>query len=277
MRLVRITVCAALACAGVASVHVPRAIAAIEDDLRDGDKSFDDGDWRKAATAFDRAIAKAPGQVSAEAYGKRAAVFIILKDYKGGLDFIAKAKARYPAAPEVLEQEALILWETDRREEAIKVAEVVVATRPQAFTNQKLIGEFYAPRDPVKTAGAYEQYLANRPADLEAGDVLPRLRLGFAYLTTARAALADSDAVKAQRDYAKAADQFDVVSRKFAKKPNAQVNADNGACAALTGLGRFDQAVTVCERVVEDPRHIDASGAVWFNLATDYLARHQAK
>src|SRR6267142_2327854 len=127
------------------------ATAAVEDDLRDGDKYFEQGEWKKAAAAYDRAIGKAPGQVSAEAYGKRAAVFIILKDYKGGLDFIAKAKARYPNAPEVLEQEALILWETDRRDEAIKVAEIVVATRPQAFTNQKLIGEFYAPRDPVKT------------------------------------------------------------------------------------------------------------------------------
>lgn len=110
MRLFRITVCAALACAGViASVHVPRAEAAIEDDLRDGDKYFDDGDWRKAAAAFDRAIAKAPNEVSAEAYGKRAAVFIILKDYKGGLDFIARAKNRYPDAPEIREQDALIL------------------------------------------------------------------------------------------------------------------------------------------------------------------------
>src|SRR5207253_821273 len=120
------------------------------------------------------------GEVSAEAYGKRAAVFIILKDYKGGLDFIEKAKARYPKAPEVLEQEALILWETDHRDDAIKVAEIVVATRPQAFTNQKLIGEYYAPRDPVRTVTAYEQYLANRPGDLEAGDVLPRIRLEVA-------------------------------------------------------------------------------------------------
>ena len=160
--------------------HPPRAFAAVEDDLRDGDKFFEEGDWRKAATAYDRAIAKAPGEVSAEAYGKRAAVFIILKDYKGGLDFIEKAKARYPRAPEVLEQEALILWETDHRDDAIKVAETVVATRPQAFTNQKLIGEYYAPRDPVRTVTAYEAYLANRPGDLETGDVLPRVRLGFA-------------------------------------------------------------------------------------------------
>lgn len=267
--------CVATLAHGVASP--PDAAAAVEDDLRDGDKLFEDGDWHKAAGAYDRAIAKAPGQVSAEAYGKRAAVFIILKDYKGGLDFIAKAKTRYPAAPEVLEQEALILWETDRRDEAIKVAEVVVATRPQAFTNQKLIGEFYAPRDPVKTAGAYEQYLANRPADLGAGDVLPRIRLGFAYLATARVAIGESDEARAQKLFGKALDQFGAVQRKFGKRPNAQINADNGLCAALTGMGRFDQAVTVCERVVEDPRRIDPTGAVWFNLGTAYLARKQTK
>jgi predicted negative regulator of RcsB-dependent stress response len=64
------------------------AYAAVEDDLRDGDKYFEDQDWKKAANAYDRAISKAPSQVSAEAYGKRAAIFIILKDFKGGLEFI---------------------------------------------------------------------------------------------------------------------------------------------------------------------------------------------
>ncbi|HEX4419345.1 MAG TPA: tetratricopeptide repeat protein [Kofleriaceae bacterium] len=277
LRLVGILIACAAATAGLAVVQTPRAAAAVEDDLRDGDKLFEDGDWHKAAAAFDRAIAKAPGEVSAEAYGKRAAVFIILKDYPGGLDFIAKAKLRYPTAPEILEQEALILWETGHKDEAVQIAETVVATRPQAFTNQKLIGEFYAARDPIKTVDAYEHYLANRPGDLEGGDVLPRVRLGFAYLTTARTAIAGGDEAKAQRQFAKAADQFDVVERKFAKKPNAQVNADNGLCAALTGLGRFDQAVTVCERVVEDPQHVDSTGSVWFNLATDYLARRQTR
>jgi tetratricopeptide (TPR) repeat protein len=276
-RIVMTLALAAVASLAAAALDAPRAAAAVEDDLRDGDKFFEDGNWQKAAQAFDRAIAKAPSQVSAEAYGKRAAVFIILKDYKGGLEFIAAAKARYPSAPEVLEQEALILWETDRREDAIKIAETVVAARPKAFTNQKLIGEYYAPRDPVKTSAAYEKYLENRPSDLEAGDVLPRIRLGFAYLSTARIAIGDSDDPRAQRLYGKAADQFEVVQRKFGKRPNAQVNADNGLCAALTGLGRFDQAVTVCERVIEDPKRIDATGSVWFNLATAYLARKQTK
>ncbi len=282
MRRSALGIVLALAAAGLGlcalgALHPRLAAAAVEDDLRDGDRYFEDGDWHKAATAYDRAIAKAPSEVSAEAYGKRAAIFIILKDYKGGLDFIDRAKARYPSAPEVLEQEALILWEIDRKDEAIKVAEAVVATRPQAFTNQKLIGEYYAARDPARTVTAYEHYLANRPADLEAGDVLPRVRLGFAYLATARLAIGDGDDARAEQLFGKAADQFDLVQRKFGKKPNAEINADNGLCAALTGLGRFDQAVTVCERVVDDPRRIDSTGSAWFNLATAYLARKQTK
>lgn len=254
--------------------------AAIEDDLRDGDKYFEDGNWQKAAVAYDRAISKAPGQVAAEAYGKRAAIFIILKDYKGGLDFIAKAKARNSAlssSAELGEQEALLLWETDHKDEAIKVAEKVVASRPQTFTNQQLIGEYYANRTPARTVTAYEAYLANRPAELEGGDVLPRIRLGFALLATARGTLGEGDEAKAKGLYEKAVTQFDTVSRKFGKKPNAAVNADNGLCAAYTGLGQFDQAVTVCERVIQDPKRIDASGAVWFNLGTAYLARKQTK
>ena len=154
---------AAVAAIAVYSVWAPYAEAAVEDDLRDGDKFFEEGNWKRAAAAYDRAIGKAPGQVAAEAYGKRAAIFIILKDIRGGLDFVAKAKARYPSAPEIMEQEALLLWQSDKKEEAIAVAEKVVKARPAAFTNQQLIGEYYASRDPVKTAAAFEAYLANQP------------------------------------------------------------------------------------------------------------------
>jgi Flp pilus assembly protein TadD len=267
-----------VATTALTAVTTRLAHAEAEDDLREGDKYFEEGEWRKAAASFDRAIRKAPGQVSAEAYGKRAAVFIILKDYKGGLDFIEKqAKVRYPNAPEVLEQQALILWETGAKNDAIVIAEKVVAAKPKAFTNQKLIGEFYAGRDAGKTASAYEAYLANRPEELEAGDVLPRIRLGFAYLAKARTALGDSDEAKAKTIYGKAVDQFEIVQRKHKQRANAQVNSDNGLCASYTGLGRYDQAITVCERVIQDPRHVDTNGSVWFNLATAYLANHQTK
>jgi len=276
----------ALFVAATIAIVAPYAMAAVEDDLRDGDKYFEDGDWKKAAASYDRAINSSPGQVSAEAYGKRAAIFIILKDFKGGLSFIAdKAKRQYPNAPEVLEQEALILWESDHKEEAIGVAEKVVKAKPSAFTNQRLIGEYYAQRDPVKTAAAFEGYLQHRPAEVEERDtsrtgafsVLPRIRLGFAYLANARSVLGDGDDQRAQGLYKKAVDQFEIVQRKLGKKPGAMVNSDNGLCAAYSGLGRWDQAISVCERVIQDPRRIDSQGSVWYNLATAYLARKQMK
>lgn len=270
-----ITVAAVTIVASATMAH-----AAVEDDLRDGDKYFEDGNWQRAAGAYDRAIAKAPSQVPAEAYGKRAAIFIILKDSKGGLDFIARARQRNSAlanSPELGEQEALLLWETDRKDEAIKVAEKVVAAKPSTWTNQQLIGEYYASRNPARTVTAYEAYLANRPGEREGADVLPRIRLGFALLATARSTLNEGDEQKAQGLYEKAVGQFDTVQRKFGKKPNATVNAENGLCAAYTGLGRFDQAVTVCEKVIQDPKRVDASGAVWYNLGTAYLARKQTK
>jgi Flp pilus assembly protein TadD len=262
---------------GPIALHARLAHADTEDDLRDGDKYFEDGEWKRAAVSYDRAIAKAPSQVAAAAYGQRAAIYIILKDYAGGLAFIAKAEARYPAAPEILAQKALMLWETDKRDEAIKVAEQVVAAAPKTFTNQKLIGEYYASRDPQRTVAAYEAYFANRPQDLEAGDMLPRMRLGFAYLGIARAALGTGDNAAALTAYGKAAEQFELVEKKFAKKPNAIVNADNGLCGAYTGLARYDRAVTVCEQVVADPKHVDSTASPWFNLATSYLARKQTK
>jgi Tfp pilus assembly protein PilF len=271
----------ALIAAATICIVAPYANAAVEDDLRDGDKYFEDGDWKRAAAAYDRAISKAPGQVAAEAYGKRAAIYIILKDFKGGLDFIARAKGRFPNAPEILEQEALILWESDKRDEAIKVAERVVKQKPSSFTNQKLIGEYYAQpgsrSDPVKTATAFELYLANRPPELEGGDVLPRVRLGFAYIANARGVLGDGDEDRAKSLYTKAAEQFEYVQRKLGKKPNAIVNAENGLCAAYTGLARWDNAINVCEKVIQNPKHVDTAGSAWFNLGRAYLARKQTK
>src|SRR5690606_11416527 len=100
--------------------------------------------------------------------------------------FIEKAKQRYPNAPEILEQEALILWQTDRKADAIRIAEQVVKARPQSFLNQQLIGEYYAGRDAQKTASAFEAYLAHRPSEFEKNDVRPRIHLGFEYLRIGR-------------------------------------------------------------------------------------------
>jgi tetratricopeptide (TPR) repeat protein len=257
---------------------VTRVWAQAEDDLREGDRYFEEGEWRKAAAAYDRAIRQYPRQVAVEAYAKRATIFIILKDYKAGLTFVdATAKPVHPNAPEVLEQEALLLWELGQREKAVGVAETVVASRPKAFTNQKLIGEYYAGKNPTKTATAYQAYLSNRPTDLEAGDVLPRVRLGFSLLSIAREAIAADDSGMANDLYSKAAAQFEIVQAKHSRRQNAEVNAANGLCAAYTGMGRFDQAIAICERVTQDPRRVDSNGSVWYNLATAQLAKKQWK
>jgi tetratricopeptide (TPR) repeat protein len=264
------------------AISAPFAHAGVEDDLRDGDKYFDDSDWKRAAAAYDRAITAAPGQVAAEAYGKRAAIFLALKDFKGGLTFVEKAKSRYPNTAEILEQEALLLWESGSRDGAIAVAEKVVKSRPQAFLNQRIIGEYYAAgnRDPVKTAAAFEGYIAHRPSNFEGDtkyDVLPRLQLGFAYLANARSVLGDGDEGRAKQFYTKAKDQFEFIQRKLGKKQHAMSNSDNGLCAAYVGLSSWDQAISVCERVIQDPRRIDPNGSAWFNLATAYLNRKQTK
>src|SRR5262249_55401518 len=144
----------------------------------------------------------------AEAYGKRAAIYIILKDYPGGLTFLRDvAKKRWPDAPEVREQEAMLLWQVGNKADAIAVAEGVVGKKPSTYSNQQLIGEFYAGKDSAKTAAAYEAYLANRPADLESGDLLPRIRLGFAYLGEARTAITAGKNADANDLYGKAAGQ----------------------------------------------------------------------
>lgn len=250
------------------------ARADVTDDLREGDRYFEEAEWKRAAAAYDAAIRSAPQQVAPEAYGKRAAIFIILKDYKGGLEFVRKvAKAAHPDAPEVLEQEALLLWVSGDKAGSIAVAEKAVAKKPSLFSNQQLLGEFYFNRDPQKTITAYEAYLASRPADLESKDVLPRIRLGFSYLARGRNAVREGKGSAATTDYDRAIKEFDTVARKHGKAQYAQPNADIGLCAAYTGQGKFDQAIAVCERLHGNPKTVDSNASVHFNLGAAYLAK----
>jgi len=251
-------------------VAVPMARAQVEEDLKQGDKYYDEGNFKKAAKYYDSAIKKYPGQVSPAAYGKRATIFIIMNDYDGGLQFIThKAEVQYPGAPEVLEQKALILWAMGSKPDAIQIAEEVVKKRPSTFSCQKIIGEFYAVREPEKAIKAYEAYLAHRPSELSKGDVLPRAQLGFAYLAVSKS----KDAPELQ----KARDQFEILLQKHKKQRNAQVNAQNGLCAAYSGLEEYDRAITLCEKIIQNPRQIDRRGSVWYNLGRAYLEKKQPK
>jgi len=252
------------------------AHADLKDDLEEGDRYFNERNWKKAAAAYDRAIKSYPTQVEPAAYGKRAAIFFNQQDFDGGLAFIRdRAKKQYPNAPEVLEYEALILWQLDKKADAIAIAEKVAAAKKTAWTVQILLGDYYAPRDSGKTAAAYAAYLESRPAELEKQDVLPRIRLGLAYLDLARTALGDHDGKTAKADYTLAVSQFDILLRKHGKVGRAVTNANNGLCAGYTGLGKYDQAITVCEQIVRDPNKVDSNGSVWFNLGKAYFEKKQ--
>src|SRR5688572_22770834 len=148
------------------------ALADVADDLRECDRHYEDGNLKKAAASCDSAIRKYPGQVPAEAYAKRAAIYVQLQDLEGGLAFVRDtAKKQHPDAPEILAQEAVILWGLGKKGDAITVAEKAAAGDAAQWPAQFLIGEFYAARDPEKTADAYEAYLQHRPTDREDKDV----------------------------------------------------------------------------------------------------------
>ncbi|MBZ0232851.1 MAG: tetratricopeptide repeat protein [Deltaproteobacteria bacterium] len=262
-----------VALALVASIAAPAA-ADVADDLKDGDKYFEEKNWKKAAQAYDNAIRSAPNQVPPEAYGNRARIFIIQGDFPAGLEFVRKkAKLTHPEAAEVLEQEALLLWATGDKPGAIAVAEKTVAKKPSAFSNQAILCEFHFNRDPAKTISACEGYLSSRESDLESRDVMPLIRLGFSYLARGARAVRDGKERDATADYENAIKQFERIQRKHPKERYAQPNADIGLCAAYTGLRKFDQAIATCERLQGNPRNVDSNGSVYFNLGTAYLAK----
>jgi len=249
-----VVIVAVLATAGTA--------AAQEQELAAGDRAFDRGQLVKAARAYDRAIREFPGQVPAEAYGKRAAIFILARDYAAGLRFIDQiASAQHPNAAAVLEQRALILWALNRRADAVAVAEKVAAKQPKTFAVQQLIGQYYSQSNPKRAVRALRSYFAHRPRELADDDALPRLRLGFALLALA--------------DPAAATVQFDLVLSRFRSDRIARVNATNGLCAAHTAASRYDAAIAICSRITSRLADVDARASVWYNLARAYLGKRR--
>ena len=107
----------------------------------------------------------------------------------------------------------------------------------------------------MKTAAAYEAYLAHRPAELEDGDVLPRVRLGFAYLANARAVLGDGDEAHADAALHARRPSSSRPSSASSARSRTRRSTPTTACAPRTpASARWDQAVTVCERVVAGSR-----------------------
>src|SRR5262249_39053894 len=251
----------------LALLVAPRAYAqdaATQQLLSEADRYYDQGDYERAASNYDRAIRAQPKDVPAAAYARRASTFLFSKSYDHAPAWITNTAERaWPDDDLVLEQKAVILSRLEgRKKEAVDLAERVVARRPSAYTLQSLLGDFYYQRGAPAaetTAGHYEAYLRNRPADLAGQDGLVRVKLGFSYLHLGR--------------FGDAEKQLDEALRSFSSDANLAANARKGLCAAYAGGGNWDRALTLCERVLDDKRALRGDASPQYNAGLAYLNR----
>jgi tetratricopeptide (TPR) repeat protein len=238
--------------------------AATQQLLQEADRYYDQGDYERAASNYDRAIRAQPKDVPAAAYAKRASIFLFAKSYDEGLRWIGDvAEKSWPDDDLVLEQKAVILSRIEgRKKDAVELAEHVVARRASAYTLQTLLGDYYyqlGAGSAAKTADHYEAYLKYRPGDIASQDGLVRVKLGFADLHLGR--------------YAEAERQLDEALRSFSADVNIAANARKGLCAAYAGVGNWDRALTLCERVLEDKHALRGDPSPQYNAGLAYLNR----
>ncbi len=251
----------------------PATARAQQDEISDADRYFEQGEYARAGESYNQIIDEYGISAGCGVYSKRAAVYALTRDYAAGQSFIATAPTQCRTAPEVLEQKALLLWAMGQRKQAVEVAEDVVTRRPAAFSNQKILGEYYSRRDPAKAVTAYRAYLRYRPSELSSTDATPRVLFAFSLLAVA----SNGDRSRQKGLLGEARRQLEVVDKSFAGNREASVNAQNGLCAVYTALGDWNRAVTVCERVVKDSRTRDPRTSAWYNLSLAYLANRQPR
>jgi tetratricopeptide (TPR) repeat protein len=253
--------------AGVASAQ---GTGATQQLLAEADKAFEADDYDKAAAYYDRAISSEPKGVTPAAYGKRAKIFYFrgLKDPEqlgAGIAWIeGTAEKVYPGDAAILEPKALILAQSGKQAEAVKLAERVVAKAPEYYLLQRIVGDFYYQAGEAsadKTTAAYKAYLAKRPSELEAADGVIRLKLGFTLLHVSR--------------FSDAEEQFTAAERKFKGDARIVANARKGLCAAYSGMGNFDRAITMCEQVIREKKALRGDASPYFNIGQAYLAKGQ--
>jgi len=271
-----------LLCGGVATAALlltaMPASAGVKDDLKTADRQFDSGNVKKAARSYDKAIRRYPSQVPAGAYAKRASIYFSQKQNKGGLAFIdGKGLKQHPGSPEILSVKAAILSDMNQHDQAAKIAERVVSKKSDDFVSQQILGKYYfTRRKAAKAAKAWAGYLKYRPKDAAKSDVMPLIMLGYSYL--GQAATLDPEDTKGRARYIEMArKQFDSLLKRFRTSVRASANANNGLCASYVGLGKWDRAITVCEKLIVNPNYIDRRGSVWYNLGVAYLKKRQSK
>jgi tetratricopeptide (TPR) repeat protein len=136
-----------LAAALAAGLAVPARAqdAATRQLLEEADKYYDQGEYERAASNYDRAIRAQPKDVPPAAYAKRASIFLFSKSYAQGLGWIdGVAEHTWPGDDAILEQKAVILSRIEgRKKDALELAEKVVKRRPSSYTLYILLGDAY--------------------------------------------------------------------------------------------------------------------------------------
>lgn len=252
--------------AAVTTAHAQSA--AVQRMLDDGDEAFAAGDYGRAASLYDRAIAAEPRTIEAVYYAKRADIFVFRKEWSAGLRWLTTtAEPVKSRDPLLLEKKAVLLDGAGRGDEAVALAETLVAANPKAFTLHLLIGNHHFTRKAdgaSRAVAAFDAFLTHRPPSVAAGDAMIRSRLSYALLYLG--ARGGNDA----------ADHFErarkELTRALADRPSAALarTAHMGLCAAHTGLRQWKPAVAECSALVgADAKKIDP--AIHYNLAVARL------
>jgi len=232
--------------------------------LGEADRFYDQGEYDRAGSAFDRAIRTSPKDVPPAAYAKRATLFLFSQKYADGLEWITGVAERtWPGDDLILEQKAVMLSRLPgRKPDAILLAEQIIKRRPGSYTLHILLGDHYYGQGAAaaeQTVAHYDAYLRSRPADLASQDGLPRVKLGFSLLHLAR--------------WSEAERQLDEALRSFGNDAGLAANARKGLCAAYAGERRWDRALTLCERVIADRRALRGDPSPQYNVGVAYLNR----
>jgi tetratricopeptide (TPR) repeat protein len=239
---------------------------AVQQLLQDGDKYYDQGEFKKAAANYDRAIQAEPNGIPAGAFAKRASIFLVQNEPGPGISWITNtAEKIHPKDDQIRAVKALLLSKMPgKKHDAVTLAEAVVKGKPGEYAHALylVIGDFYynaGSGGAAKTAAAYEAYLKARPESVAQGDKLIRIKLGFAQLYVANFTAAEA--------------QFNAVLKTAGDDATFAPNARKGLCAAYSGALNWDKALTVCEKVIKDKKALKGDPSTFYNVGLAYLNR----
>lgn len=237
----------------------------VQEVLDEGDAAFARGDYDRAARLYDRAIAAEPKTIDPAYYAKRAEIFAFQKKWRDGLEWIAStAEPHKGTHPLLLEKKALLLMGAGRGEEAVAIAEAVLAQNPSAYALHLLVAEHrfqQGEKGAARAAKAYRDFLATRPPSLANTDRGVRLKLGYALLRLREYVVAQAELGKLLAAPARNAAERSTVA-----------TARRGLCAADVGARAFARAARSCAAALEQGE--DASTLLNLGRALHETGRH---